>query len=127
MIRVLVAAFRHRWLRWTAALLLLIGAGCAGGAEDRPTLAASRPCLARLGTTSPVHGGAAKGALDAITLRLQRNTVLVLFAADADAATELAPDVGVTHGERNQIGSVVLAWETAPGNAEAQAVEDCVS
>ena len=74
-----------------------------------------------------MRGGAAEGALDALALRLQGNTVLILFAADEDAATELAPDFGVTHGERNQIGSVVLAWEAAPGNAEAQAVEDCVS
>ena len=75
-----------------AALILLIAGGCGGGGNDAEgsTLAAVEPCLARLAKTTPVHGGVAEGAADAVRLRLPSSVVTVLFAADADAASTLA-------------------------------------
>jgi len=112
-----------------AALILVIAGGCGGGASTaaNSTLAAVQPCLARLAKTSPVHGGVAKGASNAVRLRLPSSAVTVLFAADTDAASALATDYGVVHGDRTQLGNVVLAWEAVPGPDDERAVEDCIA
>lgn len=114
--------------RVVAALIVLVAGGCGGGesGSESPTLASVRPCLARLAETSPVHGGAAKGASQAVRLRMPSSTVTVLFAADADAASDLALEYGVARGDRSQIGNVVLAWESVPAPADEQAVEKCI-
>ena len=111
-----------------ATVILLIAGGCGGGddAEDS-TLAAVRPCLARLAETTPVRGGVAKGASEAVRLRLPSSAVTVLFAADADAASALALDFGVVRGDRTQVGNVVLAWEAVPDSDDALAVEECIT
>ena len=111
-----------------AALILLIAGGCGGGGDDaeRSTLAATRPCLARLAETTPVRGGVAKGASEAVRLRLPSSAVTVLFAPDADAASSLATDYGVVRGDRSQLGNVVLAWEAVPDTHDELAVEDCI-
>ena len=111
-----------------AALILLIAGGCGGGdGAERSTLAAVQPCLARLAETSPVRGGVAKGASQAVRLRLPSSTVTVLFAADADAASALASDYGVVRGDRTQLGNVVLAWEAVPDAHDQGAVEACIT
>ena len=111
-----------------AALFLLIAGGCGGGNDATgSTLAAVRPCLARLAETSPVHGGVAKGASEAVRLRLPSSAVTVLFAADADAASALALDYGVSHGDRSQLGNVVLVWEAVPDAHDEVAVEACIT
>ena len=112
-----------------AALIVLIAGGCGGGAGNtkNSTLAAVRPCLARLAETSPVRGGVAKGASEAVRLRLPSSTVTVLFAADADAASALATDYGVARGDRTQLGNVVLAWEAVPDAHDELAVEKCIT
>ena len=95
-------------------MILLIAGGCGGGENDaeRSTLAAVQPWFAgRLAETSPVRGGGAKGASEAVRLRLPSSAVTVLFAADADAASALALEYGVVRGDRSQLGNVVLAWE----------------
>ena len=110
-----------------AAVILLIAGGCGGGNGAKgSTLAAVRPCLARLAETSPVHGGVAKGASEAVRLHLPSSAVTVLFAADADAASALALDYGVAHGDRSQLGNVVLAWEAVPDAHDELAVEACI-
>ena len=110
-----------------AALILLIVGGCGGGGNDTEdsTLAAARPCLARLAKTTPVRGGVATGASEAVRLRLPSSAVTVLFAADADAASDLATDYGVARGDRTQLGNVVLAWEAIPDSHDEGAVEAC--
>ena len=112
-----------------AALILLIVGGCGGGENDAEgsTLAAVRPCLARLAETSPVRGGVAKGASQAVRLRLPSSAVTVLFAADANAASALALDYGVARGDRSQLGNVVLAWEAVPDAQDKLAVEACIT
>jgi hypothetical protein len=111
-----------------AVLILVIAGGCGGGnAEEPATLAAVRPCLARLAETSPVRGGVANGASEAVRLRLPSSAVTVLFAADADAASALATDYGVARGDRTQLGNVVLAWEAVPDAGDARAVENCIT
>ena len=111
-----------------AAPILVIAGGCGGGADDAgPTLAAVQPCLARLAETSPVRGGVAEGASEAVRLRLPSSAVTVLFAADADAASALALDFGVVRGDRTQVGNVVLAWEAVPDSDDALAVEECIT
>ena len=112
-----------------AALIVVIAGGC-GSSEDNGeavTLAAARPCLEKLAKSSPVHGGVAKGASEAVQLRLPSSAVTVLFAADTDAASELALDYGTVRGDRSQLGNVVLAWEAVPATADEAAVEKCVS
>jgi len=109
-----------------AAVILLIAGGCGGGDDaEAPTLAAVRPCLARLAETSPVRGGVAEGASEAVRLRLPSSAVTVLFAADAEAASDLALDYGVVRGDRSQLGNVVLAWEVVPDPGDKLAVEEC--
>ena len=111
-----------------AAPILVIAGGCGGGADDAgPTLAAVQPCLARLAETSPVRGGVAKGASEAVRLRVPSSTVTVLFAADADAASGLATDYGIARGDRTQLGNVVLAWEAVPDAHDELAVEKCIT
>ena len=112
-----------------AALTLLIAGGCGGGGDDAEgsTLAAVQPCLARLAETSPVRGGVAEGASEAVRLRLPSSAVTVLFAADADAASALATDYGVARGDRTQLGNVVLAWEAVPDAHDELAVEKCIT
>ena len=111
-----------------AALTLLIAGGCGGGDDaEGSTLAAVQPCLARLAETSPVRGGVAKGASEAVRLRLPSSTVTLLFAADADAASALATDYGVARGDRTQLGNVVLAWEAVPDAHDELAVEKCIT
>ena len=112
-----------------AAVILLIAGGCGGGGDDAEgsTLAAVQPCLARLAETSPVRGGVAKGASEAVRLRLPSSAVTVLFAADADAASALALDYGVVRGDRSQLGNVVLAWEAVPDSHDELAVEECIT
>ena len=112
-----------------AAVILLIAGGCGGGGDDAEgsTLAAVRPCLARLAETSPVRGGAAEGASAAVRLRLPSSAVTVLFAADAEAASDLALDYGVVRGDRSQLGNVVLAWEAVPDPGDKLAVEECIT
>ena len=110
-------------------MLLVIAGGCGGGGAEPTegsTLAAARPCLARLAETSPVHGGVAEGASEAVRLRLPSSVVTVLFAADADAASALADDYGVVRGDRSQLGNVVLAWEAVPNPHDEAAVENCI-
>ena len=111
-----------------AAVILLIAGGCGGGGDDSEgsTLAAVRPCLARLAEPSPVRGGVAEGASEAVRLRLPSSAVTVLFAADADAASALALDYGVARGDRSQLGNVVLAWEAIPDDHDKLAVEECI-
>jgi len=110
-----------------AALILLIAGGCGGGNEEEgSTLAAVQPCLARLAETSPVRGGVAKGASEAVRLRLPSSVVTVLFAADADAASALALEYGVARGDRSQLGNVVLAWEAVPDPHDELAVDECI-
>ena len=112
-----------------ATVILLLAGGCGGGGDDaeRSTLAAVRPCLARLAETTPVRGGVAKGASEAVRLRLPSSAVTVLFAADADAASALALDYGVLRGDRSQLGNVVLAWEAVPDPHDELAVENCIT
>jgi hypothetical protein len=110
-----------------AAAILLIAGGCGEDEAERSTLAAVRPCLARLAETSPVRGGVAEGASAAVRLRLPSSAVTVLFAADADAASDLALDYGVVRGDRSQLGNVVLAWEAVPDAHDEQAVEKCIT
>ena len=112
-----------------AAMILLIASGCGGGGDDAggSTLAAVRPCLARLADTSPVRGGVAEGASAAVRLRLPSSAVTVLFAADADAASALALEYGVVRGDRSQLGNVVLAWEAVPDSRDKLAVEACIT
>jgi len=112
-----------------AALMILIAGGCGGGADNtkNSTLAAVGPCLARLAETSPVRGGIAEGASEAVRLRLPSSAVTVLFAADTDAASALATDYGVVHGDRTQLGNVILAWEAVPNPDDERAVEDCIA
>jgi hypothetical protein len=112
-----------------AAVILLIAGGCGGRGDEAesPTLAAVRPCLARLAEPRPVHGGVAKGASEAVRLRLPSSTVTVLFAADADAASDLALEYGVVRGDRSQLGNVVLAWEAVPNPRDELAVEECIT
>jgi hypothetical protein len=111
-----------------AAVILLIAGGCGGGDDDEgSTLAAVRPCLDRLAETSPVRGGVAEGASEAVRLRLPSSAVTVLFAADADAASALATEYGVARGNRTQLGNVVLAWEAVPDSHDELAVEDCIT
>jgi hypothetical protein len=112
-----------------AALILLVAGGCGGGGDDAEgsTLAAVQPCLARLAETSPVRGGVAKGASEAVRLRLPSSAVTVLFAADADAASALALDYGVVRGDRSQLGNIVLAWEVMPDPDDELAIEDCIT
>jgi hypothetical protein len=115
-------------LETVAALILLITGGCGGGNEPKgSTLADVRPCLARLAEPSPVRGGVAEGATEAVRLRLPSSTVTVLFAADADAASSLALDYGVSRGDRSQLGNVVLAWEAVPDAHDESAVEACIT
>jgi hypothetical protein len=110
-----------------AAAILLIAGGCGGGNDAKATtLAAVRPCLAQLAETKPVHGGVAEGASAAVRLRLPSSAVTVLFAADADAASDLALDYGVVRGDRSQLGNVVLAWEAVPNARDELAVEACI-
>ena len=111
-----------------AALILLIAGGCGGGGDaEGSTLAAVQPCLARLAETSPVRGGVAEGASEAVRLRLPSSAVSVLFAADADAASALATEYGVVRGDRSQIGNVVLVWEAVPDPDDELAVEECIT
>ena len=111
-----------------AAVFLLIAGGCGSGNDAKgATLAAVQPCLARLAKTRPVHGGVAKGASGAVRLHLPSSAVTVLFAADADAASALALDYGVSHGDRSQLGNVVLAWEAVPDAHDEAAVEACIT
>lgn len=112
-----------------AALILVLAGGCGSGGGDgeSSTLAAVRPCLARLAKTSPVRGGIATGASEAVRLRLPSSAVTVLFAADADAASDLATDYGVARGDRTQLGNVVLAWEAVPNAHDELAVEKCIT
>ena len=111
-----------------AALILLTAGGCGGGGNaEGSTLTAVQPCLARLAETSPVRGGVAKGASEAVRLRLPSSTVTVLFAADADAASGLATDYGIARGDRTQLGNVVLAWEAVPDAHDELAVEKCIT
>jgi len=112
-----------------AALILVFAGGCGGGGDDTQdsTLADVRPCLTRLAETTPVHGGVAKGASEAVRLRLPSSVVTVLFAADADAASSLAADYGVARGDRTQLGNVVLAWESIPAAHDEAAVEACIT
>jgi hypothetical protein len=112
-----------------AALILLFAGGCGGGGDDSEgsTPAAVKPCLARLAETSPVRGGVAEGASEAVRLRLPSSAVTVLFAADADAASDLALDYGVVRGDRSQLGNVVLAWEAVPNDHDKLAVEACIT
>jgi len=112
-----------------ATVILLLAGGCGGGGDDaeRSTLAAVRPCLARLAETTPVRGGVAKGASESVRLRLPSSAVTVLFAADADAASALALDYGVLRGDRSQLGNVVLAWEAVPDPHDELAVENCIT
>jgi hypothetical protein len=119
---------RVKW-ETVAALVLLIASGCGGGGDDGEdsTLAAVQPCLARLAETTRVQGGVAEGASEAVGLRLPSSAVIVLFAADADAASALAPDYGVARGERTQIGNVVLVWEAVPNSDDERAVEECIT
>ena len=111
-----------------AALALLIAGGCGGGRNDAEgsTLAAVEPCLARLAKTTPVHGGVAEGASEAVRLRLPSSVVTVLFAADADAASALATDYGLLRGDRTQVGNVVVAWDAVPDTHDERAVEECI-
>ena len=109
-----------------AAAILLLAGGCGGGGEGS-TLAASKSCLARLADTTPVNGGVAAGASEAVRLRLPSGVVTVLFAEDADAASALATEYGVVRGDRSQIGSVVLAWEAVPDPDDELAVEECIT
>lgn len=111
-----------------AALILVITAGCGGGNEAKgSTLAAVRPCLARLAEPRPVRGGVAEGATEAVRLRLPSSTVTVLFAADANAASSLALDYGIARGDRGQLGNVVLAWEAVPDAHDESAVDACIT
>jgi hypothetical protein len=111
-----------------AALVLLIASGCGGGDDgEDSTLAAVQPCLARLAETTRVQGGVAEGASEAVGLRLPSSAVIVLFAADADAASALATDYGVARGERTQIGNVVLVWAAVPDSDDERAVEECIT
>ena len=112
-----------------AALILLVAGGCGGGGDDEEvsTLAAVQPCLARLAETTPVRGGVAEGASEAVRLRLPSSAVTVLFAADADAASALALEYGVVRGDRSQVGNVVLAWEAVPDPDDELAVEECIT
>jgi len=111
-----------------AAVILLIAGGCGdGGDAEGSTLAAVRPCLQRLAETSPVRGGVAEGASEAVRLRLPSSAVTVLFAAEADAASDLALDYGVVRGYRSQRGNVVLAWEAVPDARDEFAVENCIT
>jgi hypothetical protein len=112
-----------------AALILVFAGGCGGGGDDTEdsTLAAVQPCLARLAKTSPVHGGVAKGASQAVRLRLPSSVVTVLFAADADAASALATDYGLLRGDRTQVGNVVVAWDAVPDTHDERAVEECIT
>jgi len=115
-------------LETVAALILSVAGGCGGGDDaEGSTLAAVRPCLARLAETTPVRGGVAKGASEAVRLRLPSSAVTVLFAADADAASALALDYGVLRGDRSQLGNVVLAWEAVPDPHDELAVENCIT
>jgi hypothetical protein len=75
----------------------------------------------------PARGGVAKGASEAVRLRLPSSAVTVLFAADADAASALALDDGVVRGDRSQVGNVVLAWEAVPDPDDELAVEACIT
>jgi hypothetical protein len=111
-----------------AALILLVAGGC-GGEDDAEgtTLAAVQPCLERIAETTPVRGGVAEGASEAVRLRLPSSAVTVLVAADADAASDLALDYGVVRGDRSQVGNVVLAWEAVPNPGDALAVEECIT
>ena len=97
-----------------AAVILLIAGGCGSGGDDAEdfTLAAVQPFLARLAETSPVRGGVAKGASEAVRLRLPSSAVTVLFAADADAASALALEYGVVRGDRSQLGT--SCWRGRP-------------
>jgi len=112
-----------------AALTLVIAGGCGVGGDDAEgsRLAAVRPCLVRLAETSPVRGGVAEGASEAVRLRLPSSAVTVLFATDADAASALALDYGVVRGDRTQVGNVVLAWEAVPDPDDELAVEECIT
>ena len=110
-----------------AAAILLLAGGCGGGERGFSTLAASQSCLARLADTTPVNGGVAAGASEAVRLRLPSSVVTVLFAEDADAASALATEYGVVRGDRSQIGSVVLAWEAVPDPDDELAVEECIT
>ena len=74
-----------------------------------------------------MSGGVAKGASEAVRLRLPSSAVTVLFGADADAASDLALDYGVVHGDRTQVGNVVLAWEGVPDPGDALSVEECIT
>ena len=111
-----------------AALIVVVAGGCGSGENgtENSTLASARPCLERLAETSPVHGGVAKGASEAVRLRMPSSTVTVLFAADAGAASDLALEYGVARGDRSQVGNVVLAWEAVPAQADELAVEKCI-
>ena len=111
-----------------AALILVVAAGCGGGddAPEAATLAAVRPCLQRLAEMAPVQGGVAEGASKAVRLRLPSSVVTVLFAEDAEAASDLALDYGVARGDRSQLGNVVLAWEAVPESRDEAAVEGCI-
>lgn len=112
-----------------AALILVFAGGCGGGGDNTEdsTPAAVQPCLARLAEVTQVHGGVAKGASEAVRLRLPSSVVTVLFAADAAAASALATDYGVARGDRTQLGNVVLAWEAVPDAQDAGAVEACIT
>ena len=118
---------RVKWETAAAALILMVAGGYGGGGNaEVTTLAAVRPCLARLAKTTPVRGAIAKGASDAVRLRVPSSVVTVLFAADADAASALALDYGVVRGDRSQLGNVVLAWEAVPDDPDKLAVERCI-
>ena len=108
------------------ALVVLAVAGCGGGNAHEVTLADVQPCLARLAATSPVHGGVAKGASEAVRLRMPSSAVTVLVASDADAASALATGYGVFRGARSEIGTVVLAWEAVPADRDESRVEKCI-
>jgi hypothetical protein len=102
--------------------------GCGGGDDaEGSTLAAVQPCLARLAETTPVRGGVAKGASEAVRLRMPSTAVTVLFASDAEAASALATDYGVFRGARSQLGNIVLAWEAVPDPDDELAVEECIT
>ena len=74
-----------------------------------------------------MRGGIAEGASEAVRLRMPSSAVTVLFAADADAASDLALDYGVVSGDRTQVGNVVLAWEAVPDPDDELAVEECIT
>ena len=73
------------------------------------------------------NGGVSIRRTQRVSLRLPSSAVTVLFAADADAASDLALDYGVVHGDRTQVGNVVLAWEGVPDPGDALSVEECIT